>query len=116
MIVVDTNLIAYLFLEGERTASAEKALRTDGEWIAPLLWRSEFRNVLALYLRRKIIRLDFAIRIAEEARLLMQGNEYESFSSQVLHLVSQSRCSAYDCEFLALAQSLGVPLITTDLG
>jgi predicted nucleic acid-binding protein len=114
VIVVDTNLIAYLFLEGERTGSAERALRKDGEWLAPLLWRSEFRNVLALYLRQKVITLDLALRIIEEAHLLMQGNEYESLSRPVLRLVSRSRCSAYDCEFVALAQSLSVPLITTD--
>ena len=70
--------------------------------------------MLALYLRRKVINLDLAVQIVEEAQALMQGNEYESLSKPVLDLVSQSHCSAYDCEFVALAQSLSVPLITTD--
>jgi predicted nucleic acid-binding protein len=114
MIVVDTNLIAYLLLEGERTKQAEKALLADAEWAAPLLWRSEFRNVLALYLRQEVISFDLALNIAEEAELLMQGKEYELSSSEVLGLVAESHCSAYDCEFVALAQSFRVPLVTSD--
>jgi predicted nucleic acid-binding protein len=33
----------------------------------------------------------------------------------VLQLVSTSRCSAYDCEFVAVAEQLAVPLVTEDL-
>jgi predicted nucleic acid-binding protein len=63
MIVVDTNIIGYLYLTSERSRQAEQALRQDPQWAAPLLWRSEFRNVLALYLRRKILSLDIAQQI-----------------------------------------------------
>ncbi len=52
MIVVDTNVIAYLWLPGARTAAAERLVKKDSDWNAPLLWRSEFRNVLAGCLRR----------------------------------------------------------------
>ncbi len=50
MIVVDTNVIAYLYLSNERSQQVERLLEKDSEWAAPLLWRSELRNVLALYL------------------------------------------------------------------
>jgi len=46
MIVVDTNVIAYFWLPGEYTTFAERALNKDNEWAAPILWRSEFRNIL----------------------------------------------------------------------
>ena len=114
MIVVDSNLIGYLYLSGERSAQAEQVLRQDAHWAAPLLWRSEFRNVLALYLRKNILSLEAAREIMEEATRLMQGQEYDVVSSHVLQLAAQSKCSAYDCEFVALAQDLGVALVTVD--
>jgi len=114
VIVADTNTIAYLLLGGERTFQAEKVLRKDPAWVAPLLWRSEFRSVIALYLRRGFVSLAQALQLTEEAETLMRGGEYEVTSSRVLNLVAASRCSAYDCEFVALAQELGVPLITSD--
>ena len=114
MIVVDTNVIGYLYLTGERSAQAEQALLRDRRWAAPLLWRSEFRNVLAMCLRRRLLTLGTARQIMNEAMDLMSGGEYEVVSSQVLGLVARSTCSAYDCEFVALAQDLGVPLVTVD--
>ena len=51
MIIVDTNIIAYLYLEGEYSNLAGKLLLADPDWAAPILWRSEFQNVLALYIR-----------------------------------------------------------------
>ncbi|MGH9316239.1 MAG: type II toxin-antitoxin system VapC family toxin [Thermoanaerobaculia bacterium] len=114
MIVVDTNVIAYLWLPGERTAAAERLLKKDADWNAPLLWRSEFRNVLAGCLRRGDLALDTALRIAGEAEVQMRGREYSVPSAQVLARVAESDCSAYDCEFVALAEELGVRLVTSD--
>ncbi len=114
MIVVDTNIIGYLYLSSERSEQAERALLLDPEWVAPVLWRSEFRNVLATYIRKGILSLESALRIMEEATALMRGGEYEVASHQVLALVKESACSAYDCEFIALARDLGVPLVTVD--
>ena len=114
MIVVDTNIIAYLYLQGEHTAQAEAVLQKDAEWLTPLLWRSEFRNVLAFYLRQENLSRDDARAIMQEAELLLQGREYGVSSLRVLDLAAASRCSAYDCEFVALAQDLDVPLVTAD--
>ncbi len=52
--------------------------------------------------------------ILEQAEGLMADNEYEVSSAQVMQLVNNSNCSAYDCEFVALARYLNVPLITSD--
>jgi len=114
MIVVDTNIIGYLYLHSNRSTQAERALAKDSQWAAPLLWRSELRNVLALYLRKRLLTLETAQQIMDEAVSLMLGHEYEVASSRVLALAVGSTCSAYDCEFVALAQDLGVLLVTVD--
>lgn len=114
MIVVDTNVIAYLFMPGDQTGHARRALARDSVWAAPLLWRSELRNVLAVALRRGHLALADALEVIDAAATLMAGGEYAVPSAAVLNLVARSRCSAYDCEFVALAQDLGVPLVTAD--
>jgi predicted nucleic acid-binding protein len=114
MIVVDTNVIAYLWLPGARTAAAERLLKRDSDWNAPLLWRSEFRNVLAGYLRRRDVKLETALQIADGAEEQMRGREFSVSSAEVLARAAESGCSAYDCEFVVLAEELGVPLITSD--
>lgn len=114
MIVVDTNILIYLYIQGEHTPAVENLLTVDCTWAAPILWRSEFRNVLALYMRKKIISVQQAISIIGQAEHLMAENEYQPSSEAVLELVSVSSCSAYDCEFVSLAQQFDVPLITQD--
>ena len=114
MIVVDTNIIAYLWIPGDFTVQAEKALRQDTDWCAPLLWRSEFRNILAGFLRSKKLSLETALQILEGAESHMKEREFAVASHQILNLVLSSHCSAYDCEFVALAENIRIPLVTTD--
>ena len=114
MIAVDTNIICYLFIYGEFTEISEKVLQKDHHWAAPFLWRSEFRNVLAVSIRRSLLTLEDALQIVEQAEILMKGHEYSLTSSSVLRLVSKSDCSAYDCEFVTLAREHRIPLITMD--
>ena len=114
MIVVDSNVVAYLYLPGEYTVAAEALLDRDPDWAAPILWRSEFRNILAGYLRRKAITFEQANSLQTEAESLLAGAEYEVDSHAVLELVRGSDCSAYDCEFIALAMKLNTQLVTTD--
>jgi predicted nucleic acid-binding protein len=114
MIVVDTNVIAYLYFKSEFSHCAEAVMTRDSVWAAPLLWRSEFRNVLAFYLRKKIITYPVALQIIEQAESLMDGGEYSASSESVLELIQSSQCSAYDCEFIYLARELKVPLVTAD--
>jgi predicted nucleic acid-binding protein len=114
MIVVDSNILAYLYLPTEYTAHAEALLESDPDWAAPVLWRSEFRNILAGYMRRKTLSFDESRDIQEEAERLLAGNEHDVDSKRFLELVRDSDCSAYDCEFVALAVRLGVKLVTMD--
>ena len=114
MIVVDTNIVAYLYLAGERSNQAEKLLSTDPHWCAPVLWRSEFRSVLSLYLRKGLLALADVLLILKQAEELLGDNEYEVPSADIMQMVSESNCSAYDCEFVALAKYLDVSFVTAD--
>ncbi len=114
MIVADTNLIAYFLIDGEFTEAAEAVYDADPDWIAPYLWRSEFRNILALYLRQNLIFLSEAQEIMNQAELLLLDKESEVNSNVVLKLAHDSGLSAYDCEYIALAQDLNLNLVTSD--
>lgn len=114
MIVVDTNVIAYLLVQGERTDLAQDVFSRDDEWIAPPLWRSELRNVLSGYVRRKEFGIDGALEAMTVAQNVMGEVDYLPSSERVLELAVESGCTAYDCEFVAVAEELGVPLITSD--
>ena len=114
MIVVDTNVIGYLFLPSYHRSLSEQLLAMDPDWVAPNLWQSEFRNVLALYLRHNNLTLSEIHVIARKVQALMRGKTSNVNSLHILNLVARSSCSAYDCEFVALAHELNVPLLTFD--
>lgn len=114
MIVVDVNVIAYLLIPGKFTASAEHLLESDPIWAAPRLWRSELRNILATYVRTGQIELHDALDLFQRASDLIAGEEYEVETSAVLRLCKESGCSAYDCEYAALAEFLDLEFVTAD--
>lgn len=114
MIIADTNLIAYLLLPGPQTPHARAVFQKDPLWAAPLLWRSEFRNVLGQAMRLQGMTLPDALKSMQDAEMLLDGQEFTVASAPVLNLAARSGCTAYDCEFVHLAQELGVPLVTSD--
>jgi PIN domain. len=114
LIVVDANVLVYLWLRQSFAEAAARLLAAEPEWIAPLIWRSEFRNVLAGALRRRTVSNETALTIIAGAERQMDGREQSVDSRAVLRLAMQSRCSAYDCEYVALAEATGVPLVTND--
>jgi predicted nucleic acid-binding protein len=114
VIVVDTNVICYRWMASAYSEAAERAWAKDPDWIAPLLWRSEFRSALAGALRKRLVAPEAAISIAEKAEAQFVGREFLVSARAVLGLVAASRCSAYDCEFIALAQKHQIVLVTQD--
>jgi predicted nucleic acid-binding protein len=114
MIVADANLIAYLVLPGERTEQAEAVLLKDPVWVVPLLWASELRSVVSHYVRNGDVTVAQGTAAMERAAALVDGREAPVDSREVLELVHRSGYSSYDCEYVALAVSLDVPLVTSD--
>lgn len=72
------------------------------------------RNLLTIYLRRNEMTIEEAKASMQKAALTVSGREYEIDSNRVLELAQASGCTAYDCEFVALAEKLSVPLVTSD--
>ena len=114
MIVVDTNILVYFHIQGDFTEEATNAYQKDSEWAAPYLWRSEFRNTAMLYLRKELLGLPHLMQLTRSAENIMAGREFHVVSDDVYRLANASSCTAYDCEFVVLAQDLGVPLVTVD--
>ena len=114
MIVVDSNVIAYCWINGPFTLLAQGVRVKDPEWHAPILWRSEMRNILTGYLRDGSLDAAQISRVMDAAENALAGSEHIVPSTPVLAAAGRSRLSAYDCEFVVLASVLAVPLVTAD--
>ena len=114
MIVVDTNVIAYFIIRNDRAPLADLVLQRDPTWAAPRLWRSEMRNVLALHVWRNILPIEKAIEAMIQAENIIGEHTYDVESGRVLELAEISGCTAYDCEFVYVAERLNLPLVTAD--
>jgi predicted nucleic acid-binding protein len=114
MIVVDTNVLVYFLFPGPMTGTANAASRRDPDWAAPPLWRSELRNVLGRRVRNGSLPITDALETFRDAERILGDREMPVATWAVLDLVSRSGCTAYDGEFVALAQAQAVPLVTAD--
>lgn len=114
MIVVDTNVLLSLYLPTSVSALADAALQKDPTWIAPSLWLTEMRNAITTLVRARRVDIDHGLAAIEAAEMLMAERSYAVPSSDVLRLAEKSGCSAYDCEFVALAEALETRLVTVD--
>lgn len=86
MIVVDTNVISYLLIRGDRSEAIDRLLESDSEWVAPRLWLDEFLNVLATYERLGKLEPEDGSPILRDALSLMQDASYEGMSHKSLKL------------------------------
>lgn len=114
MIVADTNLVAYLLIEGTGTDAARAAYSRDPEWALPPLWRSEFLNVLTTAARTGLLTHDEAWRTWRNGVEIFGRREAEPGGEAVLNAAMDAGISAYDAQFVVLARNLGVPLVTGD--
>jgi predicted nucleic acid-binding protein len=114
VIVVDTNVLVYAVQPGEQTAAVLQARRLDPDWIAPVFWRLEMFNVLAVSMRVKQLELETAIEAFAEAEALVEEVELQPSAEESLRLAQRASISAYDAEFVLTAERLDVRLVTAD--
>lgn len=114
MIVVDTNIIAHTWLPSEIKERIQKLIYIDHEWIAPILWRSEFRSVLSKYIRKGLLSEAKANELASLAEEQMINREFNVPTKEVLSIIKNSKLSSYDSEFVALSQIRDIKMVTLD--
>ncbi len=114
MIVVDNNALTYLWLPGKNKSLVRRVAQKDSEWGVPILWKSEFKSVLIQFFRNDLIdRADVYTTMQIVSRRL-KPTTFAISDIAVLDLAAGSKCSTYDCEYVALAIKLDVTLVTND--
>jgi predicted nucleic acid-binding protein len=113
MVVVDTNILAYLLIEGDRTRDAQALYAKDADWKSEASVLVEFGNILATYLRTGALGRGqaHALLVEAEKRVRVLVNLPHV---RALRVAEQFAVSAYDARFLGAAQSLGARLVTED--
>ena len=114
MIVVDSNVIAYHWINGPLNEAAQQVWRKDPDWHVPFLWRSEMRSILTGYLRDGSLNARQIAQVMTAAETALSGREHLASSEMVFRIAGETSLSAYDAEFVALAEALAVPLVTAD--
>ncbi len=114
MIVVDTNVIAYLLILGNKTELAQATFRKDNDWMVPALWRHEFLNVVSTFVRHGGGTEADGRQIWQAGLdLLAQREESPDFET-ALALSIRHKISAYDAQFVSLAGAKQLQLVTED--
>src|SRR5438477_352677 len=114
MLLVDTNVVAYLLIAGDHTAAAQELRARDPDWRSEAYLLIEFTNVLASSIARKRMTLSLAEDLLMKAGALFDAKLAPIPHASVLAIAARYRVSAYDARFLALADQLGIRLITED--
>lgn len=114
MIVVDVNVIAYFFIEGDKTTSARDLARRDPDWRLPALWRHEYLNVLATFVREGGATAAEGRALWRRSVELLSPGEQGVDMEAALVIAAENRISAYDAQYIALARQLQTILVTED--
>jgi predicted nucleic acid-binding protein len=114
MVLVDTNILAYLMIEGDRTTAAQSLFERDSDWCSEAFLLVEFSNILATYVRAKRLASSQGTRLLTEAQALV-STLHNVANMQSLETALQFEISAYDARFITLARHLKTKLVTEDV-
>lgn len=114
VIVVDTNILAYLLIKGDQTEKARRLLDRDRDWAAPSFWRIEFLNVLVNYAHYQNLTFKEVKPIWEASFHLAHLREEAVEAGHALDLAMEHKITGYDALFVALAQGLKTVCVTQD--
>jgi predicted nucleic acid-binding protein len=113
MVLVDTNILAYLMIEGDRTSAAQELYARDPDWCSEVFVLVELSNILATCIRTKAMTREAGTRLLAEAQTLVPSLTSVAHA-QALENAMQFEISAYDARFIALARQTRAKLVTED--
>lgn len=113
MVVVDTNILVYLLIEGDHTEAAQALYAQDADWRSEGFVLIELSNVLATQQRTGAIGRSVADATLATAERVM-SRLINLPHRRALALGMELGVSAYDARFLGAAQQLGSKLVTED--
>jgi len=113
VVVVDTNILAYLLIAGDHTKEAQTLFSRDPEWKSEAFLLIEFSNILATYQRSGAINHTQAEELLSDAETHIRGlvNVPHLTALRFAHTYT---VSAYDARFLATADAFSAKLVTQD--
>jgi len=114
MVLVDTNIIAPLYVRSARTETVEELFARDALWRTEPLALIELSNVLITYGRSRYISAATAHDCLRRAAMFLQPHLFRVSHQAALEAALAYHVTAYDARFLALAQQLGSRLVTED--
>jgi predicted nucleic acid-binding protein len=114
MLVVDTNVLVYLLVAGDRTDQARALMQRDADWRSESFVLVELSNVLVTTMRVRGLAPARAVQALADAQQIMEPGLHFVQHADALALAMEFKVSAYDARFLALARLLGQPLVTED--
>jgi predicted nucleic acid-binding protein len=113
VVLVDTNVLAYLLIEGDRTTEAQALYAKDPDWQSEAFELVELTNILTTYTRTGALTREQGIKLLAEAETLLLP--LTSVSHQEAYEVAvEFGISAYDARFIALARQMKSKLVTED--
>ena len=114
MIAVDSNVLAYLLIDGVRTTEARLLLERDPDWHSDAFALVELTNILVTMVRAGQLDISRATLALAEAQALLDPGLHFVAHPEALNLANRFRVSAYDARYLGVALALGVRLVSED--
>jgi len=114
MVIIDTNVIAPLYVRSARTDAAKQLFVRDAVWRTEPIALIELSNVLVTYEDSRYITAATARDCLTRAATFLQPHLFRVSHEAALDAALRYRVTAYDARFLALAQQLDTRLITED--
>ena len=111
--LVDTNILAYLLIAGDRTSAAQELYARDADWRSEAFIMVEFSNILCRYVRSRALTIEQGVELLTEAETLMPALPNVEHA-HAMRIAMQFGLSAYDARFVALAQNMKTRLVTED--